>query len=115
VAQSRCIIKCAPHLIHQLSVGSIGKAIDCGATVFQNKLIPVIGGMPALGRYCLFGNLFARMGIGSNGKIYRLDRHPSMSKHPVTPADESDLRLHLGKQTEKKIWVDRYLHNGSTN
>lgn len=85
------------------TVGSIGKAIDCGATVFQNKLIPVIGGMPALGRFCLFGNLFARMGIGSNGKIYRLDRHPSMSKHPVTPADESDLRLHIGKQTEKKI------------
>ncbi len=84
-------------------VGSIGKAIDCGAEVFQNKLIPVLGGMPALGRYCLFGNLFARMGIGSNGKIYRLDRHPSMSKHPVTPADESDLRLHIGKQTIKKI------------
>ena len=84
-------------------VGSIGKAIDCGAAVFQNKLIPVIGGMPALGRYCLFGNLFARMGIGSKGKIYRLDRHPSMSKHPVTPADESDLCLHIGKQTEKKI------------
>ncbi|QNA45707.1 four-carbon acid sugar kinase family protein [Lacibacter sediminis] len=85
------------------AVGSIGKAIDCGAEVFQNKLIPVIGGMPALGRYCLFGNLFARMGIGSSGKIYRLDRHPSMSKHPVTPADESDLRLHIGKQTTKKI------------
>jgi 3-oxoisoapionate kinase len=83
------------------SVGSIGKAIDIGSVVFQNKLIPVLGGMPALGRYCLFGNLFARMGIGSNGKIYRLDRHPSMSKHPVTPAGESDLRLHLGKQTNK--------------
>jgi uncharacterized protein YgbK (DUF1537 family) len=84
------------------AVGSIGKAIDCGAEVFQNKLIPVLGGAPSLGRYCVFGNLFARMGIGSNGKIYRLDRHPSMSKHPVTPADESDLRLHLGKQTTKK-------------
>jgi 3-oxoisoapionate kinase len=85
------------------AIGSIGKAIDCGATVFKNKLIPIMGGMPALGRYCLFGNLFARMGIGSNGNIYRLDRHPSMSKHPVTPADESDLRLHLEKQTNKKI------------
>ncbi len=85
------------------AVGSIGKAIDCGAEVFQNKLIPVLGGAPSLGRYCVFGNLFARMGIGSNGKIYRLDRHPSMSKHPVTPADESDLRLHIGKQTTKKI------------
>ncbi|MDX1936822.1 MAG: four-carbon acid sugar kinase family protein [Flavihumibacter sp.] len=85
------------------TIGSIGKAIDCGAAVFQNKIIPVLGGSPSLGRYCLYGNLFARMGIGSNGKIYRLDRHPSMSKHPVTPADESDLRLHLGKQTNKKM------------
>nr|WP_294905594.1 four-carbon acid sugar kinase family protein [uncultured Lacibacter sp.] len=85
------------------AVGSIGKAIDCGAEVFQNKLIPVLGGAPSLGRYCVFGNLFARLGIGSNGNIYRLDRHPSMSNHPVTPADESDLRLHIGKQTEKKI------------
>src|SRR5690606_37061035 len=25
-----------------------------------------------------------------------------MSKHPITPADESDLRLHLSKQTDKK-------------
>jgi len=85
------------------TIGSIGKAIDCGAMVFNNKTIPVLGGMPALGRFCVFGNLFAKMGIGSEGKIYRLDRHPSMSKHPVTPADESDLRLHLGKQTRKKI------------
>ena len=85
------------------TIGSIGKAIDCGAAVFKTKPLPVLGGMPALGRYCLFGNLFARMGIGSNGSIYRLDRHPSMSKHPVTPSDESDLRLHLGKQTNKKI------------
>jgi uncharacterized protein YgbK (DUF1537 family) len=84
-------------------IGSIGKAIDCGAAVFQNKIIPMLGGSPSLGRYCVYGNLFARMGIGSNGKIYRLDRHPSMSKHPVTPADESDLRFHLGKQTNKKF------------
>ena len=85
------------------TMGSIGKAIDCGAAVFKNELIPIMGGMPTLGRYCLFGNLFAQMGIGSNGKIYRLDRHPSMSKHPVTPAEESDLRLHIGKQTKEKI------------
>jgi uncharacterized protein YgbK (DUF1537 family) len=26
-----------------------------------------------------------------------------MSKHPVTPADEADLRLHLGRQTTKRI------------
>jgi uncharacterized protein YgbK (DUF1537 family) len=85
------------------AVGSIGKAIDCIAAVFNNTVIPVLGGMPELGRYCVFGNLFARMSIGSNGKIYRLDRHPSMSRHPVTPADESDLRLHLARETRKKI------------
>ena len=85
------------------ATGSIGKAIDCGAAIFKNKIIPVLGGMPALGRYCVFGNLFARMGIGSNGKIYRIDKHPSMSKHPVTPMKEADLRIHLGKQTNKKI------------
>ena len=86
-----------------ITTGSIGKAIDCGSIVFKNKIIPVLGGMPALGRYCVFGNLFAQMGIGSNGKIYRLDKHPSMSKHPITPAHESDLSLHLGKQTNKKF------------
>jgi len=85
------------------TIGSIGRAIDCGANVFNNKPIPVFGGMPALGRYCVFGNLFARMGIGSNGKIYRIDKHPSMSKHPVTPMNEGDLRIHLGKQTNKNI------------
>ncbi|PWK27636.1 uncharacterized protein YgbK (DUF1537 family) [Arcicella aurantiaca] len=84
-------------------IGSIGKAIDCGLAVFQNPKIPVIGGTPALGRYCVFGNLFAQMGIGSQGNVYRLDRHPSMSKHPVTPSSESDLRIHLSKQTTQKI------------
>jgi uncharacterized protein YgbK (DUF1537 family) len=85
------------------AIGSIGKVVDCGAIVFKNKMVPILGGMPSLGRYCLFGNLYARLGIGSDGKIYRLDRHPSMSKHAVTPADESDLRIHIGKQTGKRI------------
>jgi uncharacterized protein YgbK (DUF1537 family) len=84
------------------TIGSIGKAIDTGIAVFKNKCVPLLVAAPILGRYCMFGNLFARMGIGSNGKIYRLDRHPSMSKHPVTPADESDLRVHLEKQTTRK-------------
>lgn len=84
-------------------IGSIGKVIDVASGIFNNKTIPIIGGAPHLGRYCVFGNLFARMGIGSNGQIHRLDRHPSMSKHPVTPMDEADLRLHLFKQTNKEI------------
>jgi len=84
-------------------IGSIGKAVDVGAEVFNAPFIPLLVAAPALGRYCTFGNLFARMGIGSTGEIFRLDRHPSMSKHPVTPMDESDLRLHLAKQTNKAI------------
>lgn len=83
--------------------GSIGKAVDIGAEVFRAPSVPVLGGAPALGRYCVFGNLFARMGIGSQGRIFRLDRHPSMSRHPVTPADEGDLRLHLSRQTGRSI------------
>lgn len=84
------------------AIGSIGKAIDLGSEVFNTAIVPLLAAAPHLGRYCLFGNLFARMGIGSEGEIYRLDRHPSMRNHPTTPADESDIRLHLGKQTAKK-------------
>jgi 3-oxoisoapionate kinase len=84
------------------AIGSIGKAIDVGHGIFKNIFVPIVGGAPALGRYCVFGNLFANIGIGTKGQIYRLDRHPSMRQHPVTPAHESDLREHLGQQTEKK-------------
>ncbi|PJJ07720.1 uncharacterized protein YgbK (DUF1537 family) [Flavobacterium sp. 1] len=87
----------APH------VGNIGKAIEIGSEVFNQKTILVSPSAPHLGRFCVFGNLFARMGTIGNGEIYRIDRHPSMSKHPVTPALEGDLTLHLAKQTEKSI------------
>ncbi len=101
----------APHVHYKVCstfdssprVGSIGRAIDVGASIFEKQFVPLVVAAPALGRYCLFGNLFARMGIGSSGAIYRLDRHPSMSRHPVTPADESDLRVHLAKQTFRSI------------
>lgn len=81
-------------------IGSIGTAIACGMQVFQNEFTPVLVGAPHLGRYSAFGNLFAKMGIGSQGAIHRLDRHPSMRAHPITPALESDLRFHLAKQTK---------------
>jgi uncharacterized protein YgbK (DUF1537 family) len=95
-------------------IGSIGKVIDIASPIFNNQTLPIIGGAPHLGRYCLFGNLFARMGIGSNGQIHRLDRHPSMSKHPVTPMDESDLRLHLQKQTNQAIGLIDVLQQEQT-
>ncbi|GGF23537.1 four-carbon acid sugar kinase family protein [Echinicola rosea] len=84
-------------------IGNIGKAVEVGLRVFQAPYASLLVAAPELGRYCAFGNLFARMGIGSKGEIHRLDRHPSMSKHPTTPANESDLRLHLSKQTDLNI------------
>ncbi|WP_163399596.1 four-carbon acid sugar kinase family protein [Flavobacterium fluviatile] len=87
----------APH------VGNIGKAIEIGSEVFNQKTVLVSPSAPHLGRFCVFGNLFARMGTIGNGEIYRIDRHPSMSKHPVTPALEGDLTIHLAKQTNKSI------------
>lgn len=81
--------------------GSIGRAIDVGQELFASPFVPVVVGVPALARYVVFGNLFARSGLES--EVYRLDRHPTMSRHPVTPMDESDLRRHLGRQTSKRI------------
>ncbi len=83
-------------------VGSIGCALDLGQEIFQSPFVPILVGVPILGRYVAFGNLFARAGAGG-GSIYRLDRHPTMSRHPITPMDESDLRLHLSHQTNKSI------------
>ncbi|WP_428938769.1 four-carbon acid sugar kinase family protein [Fontivita pretiosa] len=83
------------------TVGSIGRVIDVGAEVFGMTCVPVLVGAPSLGRYCVFGNLFAR--CGAESEPYRLDRHPSMSRHPITPMDEADLRLHLAKQTRRRI------------
>jgi uncharacterized protein YgbK (DUF1537 family) len=108
----------APHVHYKVcstfdsspAVGSIGRAIDIGAETFRARFVPLLVGAPALGRWCVFGNLFARMGIGGGGAIHRLDRHPSMSRHPVTPADESDLRIHLARQTEKRIALFDILH-----
>jgi uncharacterized protein YgbK (DUF1537 family) len=85
------------------TVGSIGRAIEVGRAVFGGGVTPVVVAAPALGRYCAFGNLFARYGIGSDGPIYRLDRHPATSKHVVTPMTEADLRLHLAAQTTLRI------------
>ena len=80
----------APH------VGSIGKATELGHAVFGGDWIPLVVGAPAIQRYQVFGNLFA--GVGH--QVHRLDRHPVMSRHPVTPMDESDLCRHLSHQTD---------------
>ena len=77
-------------------VGNIGTAIGILRTCAPNALVAIVGGQPNLGRYCVFGNLFAAAGAG--GAVYRIDRHPTMSRHPVTPMREGDLRVHLAQQ-----------------
>jgi uncharacterized protein YgbK (DUF1537 family) len=77
------------------SVGSIGSAVMALEEVLEPALTVIVGGQPSLGRYCHFGNLFAR---GPDGAVHRIDRHPIMSRHPTTPMDEADLRLHLAAQ-----------------
>jgi uncharacterized protein YgbK (DUF1537 family) len=77
------------------SIGSIGRAIEIGRRVTGARWVPLVVGAPALQRYTAFGQLFAAF----DGVPRRIDRHPVMSRHPVTPMDESDLLRHLARQT----------------
>ncbi|PYE46852.1 uncharacterized protein YgbK (DUF1537 family) [Rhizobium sp. PP-F2F-G20b] len=81
------------------AVGNIGRAIEIGLDVFDQGLAPLVVGAPQLKRYTAFGHLFA----GYQGDVYRIDRHPVMSRHPVTPMNEADLTQHLGRQTELPV------------
>jgi uncharacterized protein YgbK (DUF1537 family) len=81
------------------TIGSIGHAVEIGRSVFMPRHIPLMVGAPILRRYVAFGNLFATFGEVT----YRIDRHPTMRHHPITPMDEGDLRLHLSRQTTRRI------------
>jgi uncharacterized protein YgbK (DUF1537 family) len=83
------------------ATGSIGHMMELARDAFPQPLVPIVAATPALGRYCVFGHLFARS--GTDGQVYRIDRHPIMSVHPVTPMHESDLARHLGHQTSMPI------------
>ncbi len=86
-------------------IGNIGRAVEIGAQLFEQSVIPLIVGAPQLKRYTFEGHLFAAY----HGKVYRIDRHPVMSVHPVTPMLESDLREHLSLQSRLEV----HLANGS--
>ena len=88
----------APH------IGSIGVAAEISRNYF-NKPIPMLIGDLGMGRYQCFGHLFAT----AHDKTYRIDRHPVMSCHPVTPMDEADVLVHLQKQTKLKIALVDYI------
>lgn len=88
------------------NIGNMGVAINISEKYFPSKFLPLLLGFPTLNRFVVFGNLFARI----KDTVYRLDRHPVMAKHPITPMEESDIRLHLKKQTEREIELVDVLH-----
>lgn len=88
--------KCCSTFDSAPETGSIGVAVETLGARLQAPRIAIVGGQPSLGRYCAFGQLFAVAAPG--GPAHRIDRHPTMSRHPVTPMHEADLARHLGAQ-----------------
>ncbi|MDB5663716.1 four-carbon acid sugar kinase family protein [Cypionkella sp.] len=72
-------------------VGNIGAAIDLALQARPSAGIPVLTAAPRMRRYQAFGHLFA----GTPQGVFRLDRHPVMAQHPVTPMAEPDVLRHL--------------------
>ena len=85
----------APH------VGSIAKVLEIARSQSRCPTIPILAGTPAHGTYCAFGNLFAVEPMSRNP--VRIDHHPSLSSHPVTPMTEADLKIHLSQQSPHRI------------
>lgn len=84
-------------------IGSIGRAIEIGAALVEPKMVPFLVAAPQMHRFQMYGHLYA--GLGE--KLYRLDLHPVMARHPVTPMNESDVGLHIAAQSDKlevKLW-----------
>lgn len=81
-------------------IGNIGHVVDMArGRLNGGRTVSVLAGAPPLRRYTVFGNHFAAAG----DDVHRLDRHPTMSRHPTTPMHEADLRSHLSKQTRASV------------
>lgn len=83
----------APH------VGSIGAALEIAAPMIGGAWVPCLIASPPQRRYQAFGHLFA----GAPQGVFRLDRHPVMARHPVTPMAEADVARHLSAQTARRF------------
>jgi 3-oxoisoapionate kinase len=79
-------------------VGNLGVVVDLAREIFPGCFLPVFAAMPEFGRHTIFGQHFARFG----DCVFRLDRHPSMSRHPTTPMTEADLGRILEDQGAPK-------------
>ncbi|MES2959040.1 MAG: four-carbon acid sugar kinase family protein [Pseudomonadota bacterium] len=99
---ARCFADLAPAITHYKCCSTFDSAarignLAIGAAALRrpdhDPVLSVVGGQPSLGRYCAFGELYATAQAG--GEVHRIDRHPTMSRHPVTPMHEADLRRHL--------------------
>jgi 3-oxoisoapionate kinase len=88
------------------AIGSIGHAADIAFDVIKPTCAVIVQGIPLLGRYVTFGNHFTVY----RDERHRLDRHPVMSKHPITPMDESDLRIHFGRMSKKTVGLIDLVH-----
>lgn len=77
-------------------IGSIGQAVELAFEHFREAVVPCLVAAPAIRRWQCFGSLFA----AASGGVFRLDRHPVMARHPVTPMDEADVITHLSRQTK---------------
>ena len=86
--------KCCSTFDSSPTIGSLGKAIQLMRSLWPDSLVPVLAATPEFGRYTMFGHHYARAGE----QVYRLDRHPVMSRHPATPMHESDLAMILADQ-----------------
>lgn len=80
----------APH------IGSLGRALELGLAATGDSCATILFASPEMGRYQAFGTLFA----AGPGGLDRIDRHPVMARHPVTPIDEADICRYLARQTE---------------
>jgi len=81
------------------TIGSLGRVVEIAREIFGPASVPALFAQPDFGRYTVFGQHFAAEG----DRVYRLDRQPTMSNHPVTPMHEADLALHLSRQTDLNI------------
>ncbi len=87
------------------TIGSIGCAIEVGADLLQPTYVPVHVSAPQMGREQRDGQLFADF----KGQMYRIDQHPVMAHHPVTPMTEPNVGRHIALQSDRiaaSCWTD---------